>query len=697
MLTLDDPRSELIGRLSELTIVAAGAAVVAGLVPGVLTVQAQVLAVALFMASSLLRALVPRIAADLAGASYLGVLAVTVAVRIWVAGLGPVEAVMLAGMVLLGAVMFGRRGIVVCLGGAAVMTSLAVVLQGELGAATIVQWACLMTAFGFLGALSWWQLATQEESHEAVLRGNDALLLQQSKYAELVRNAPDGVLAVGVDGRLRSVSPAVSRMSGFEDEALLGRCLWELPWWDDCARTELHEGFTRLLAGQTLESAVLGAHTRSGEAAWFDVRATLVRSSDGAMGVHATLRDVSDQERAERARESYEQHLKQAQRVELMGRLAGSVAHDFNNLLAVISANAELLSVEGISDLDELEDLRAAADLGARLTRKLMALTRSQHLEIGAVDVQSVLQGLRPVLRSALPESIDLSIHVLPRTPSVAAGPTHLEQLLVNLVVNARDAMPEGGSLRIEVGPCPPSLAPDHDHEIEAYPGEENPFDTVWVRIVIQDSGVGIDPEHRELVFEPFFSTKGTQGTGLGLATVLGIVQQLGGHVDLQSSVGEGSTFTLYLRGAEDDQTTEIVETPPAHRSQVRGGTVLLVEDGDPVRRATRRSLNHLGYQVVEVESVPEALTELERSPPDIVLSDVVMPHVTGVDLMREVRERWPDLPVVLMSAHASVPGAADADAFLPKPFSLESVATALERGRVVAQHRVESEPDPGK
>lgn len=675
MFTIADPPLPVLRRVLRLVVVITACALVVFLLSGGVALREYVGVATLLVVASLLSANVVRLGSSRAGGVLITVLAISVPYFALDGGFGPIQVGILGVMVTLSGVLYGRPGIVVSVGVAAAMSGLAAWFVDVPRPPVFLEWVVVGLLFGITGAMLWWRHQAEDEARVAALRGASALLEQETKYAELVRNAPDGVVSIGVDGRLRSASPAVARLTDFEDDELLGRCLWELPWWDDDSRTALAERFTNLLAGEDVTWPSLRAMHRSGEEGWFEVRARLVRNTDGTMAVHATLRDVSELERAQQARRAYEQGLQQAERVELMGRLAGSVAHDFNNLLAVISANAELLSRAGMAgDPQRLQDLRTAAELGARLTRKLMSLTQSQGLDLGVLDVGGVLRGVEPVLRSALPSSIELSMHVDFDTPPIAAGPTHLEQILVNLAVNARDAMPNGGKLSIQAGPTRTS----------------NPVEEPqWVRVVVQDTGVGIGPEHRALVFEPFFSTKGNQGTGLGLASVLSILQQIGGHVDLQSQVGEGTTFTLYFRaGDASESTTEVVEAPLTFPTFPQGGSVLLVEDGDHVRRATRRSLSHLGYDVVEVASVSGALAELEQSLPDVILSDVDMPRHTGVDLMREVRERWPAIAVVLMSAHASVSGAEEADAFMAKPFSIADVASALERGRDAARDR---------
>ena len=676
-----EQRVAFLRKLLNLIALLLATAVAIGWGSGFLTTPQSLALLAGTMGLGVVQSLQERMGAELLNALVVGALVFTSIAGIRTYGLHAIPMANLCLVLLVAAYLLGRIGVMVMLVMALGMVTAGAFFPREGGTtSSVFEWIIVTCQLAVTGVALWWGLTAEEEARLAVRRNADALLEQESRYAELVRNAPDGVLALRLDGRVEAASPAVGKLTGYADPDMLGRRIWEMPWWTGPARERLRAGFRGLLAGREPTTLVLSFATRVDDPTlkarstglWFEARLRLVRRSDGALAVNVTLRDVSDRERAQQARQAYELRLQQAERVELLGRLAGGITHDFNNLLAVITANAELMSRRReFSSVEELHELLAAARLGAELTRKLMSLTRNQQVELEALDVGFVLNSLRPVLRSLLPTSIELTIDVAPDLPRLAAGHTHIEQIVVNLVVNARDAMPDGGALQIDVRPSPA-------------PGGDSP--RPGVRLAIRDTGTGIAPEHRALVFEPFFSTKGPAGTGLGLASTRGIVDQLGGQVALWSEVGRGSVFTVTLP-AWDRGSVPVAEASGGQPVvDAKGGRVLLVEDGAEVRRATRRCLEHLGYDVVAVDSVDAALAECEVARPDVVLSDVVMPRRNGVDLMHSLRElHEPRIPVVLMSAHVAVDGASDADAFLQKPFTLDGIAVALEQGRRAA------------
>ena len=364
-------------------------------------------------------------------------------------GLQAVQVANLTLILVLSALLFRRVGIVVSVILGSGVVGGVLTMHGAGSSNPFVEWLTVSSILSVIGVLLGSWLVAERESRRLALRSADALVEQERRYAELVRNAPDGVLAVGSDGLVEAISPAVSNLLRFDEADVLGRRVWDFPGWTKTGREGIQESFRKALESGRPQTVV--AELAGGVPAWLEVRTSLVRRLDGGLAVHATLRDVSERELAQRAQRAYREGLAQAERVELLGRLAGGVAHDFNNLLSVIITNAELIADrQELEDAEELHDLRAAAAMGADLTRKLMALTRVEQLELASLDVSEVLRELRPVLRSVLPSSVQLRVSVAADLPRVQAGHAQLEQLLVNLVINARDAMPEGGRVSIE-------------------------------------------------------------------------------------------------------------------------------------------------------------------------------------------------------------------------------------------------------
>lgn len=371
-------------------------------------------------------------------------------------------------------------------------------------------------------------------------------------------------------------------------------------------------------------------------------------------------------------RRQLEAQYHQAQKMEALGRLTGSVAHDFNNILTVIMGNSEVvLTLMRDGDLfrGEMEQIRQAADRAAALTRQLLAFSRRQVLRPEILDINHVMVSMQGMLRTLVREDIDLQM-VLDAAPAhVKADNGQLEQVVMNLVVNARDAMPSGGRLMIETSSVELDETCAHQHA-EVNPGP-------YVMIAVSDTGTGMTTEARTRAFEPFFTTKQKgKGTGLGLATVHGIVAQSGGHVWLYSELGLGTTVKVYLPSAHADSTRAMPSVPAIAG---RGGTesILLVEDEEMLRDLARRVLARLGYSVIAAGNTAEALAvAASQGPVDLLLTDVVVPGGSnGVELARQLRAACRSLRVLYMSGYTDnavmhhgrlEPGAA----FLPKPFT---------------------------
>jgi signal transduction histidine kinase len=378
-----------------------------------------------------------------------------------------------------------------------------------------------------------------------------------------------------------------------------------------------------------------------------------------------------------RDRQEAEVRLRQAQKLEALGRLAGGVAHDFNNLLSVILGFTELAAADpGASAgiLADLEEVRRAGERARDLTRQLLAFSRHQVLESKVLDLNAVLNGMENMLKRLLGESVELSIRTFGALEKIKADPGQLEQVVMNLAVNAKDAMAAGGRLTFETA----NVELDEDY------GRQHPEVTpgAYVLLSVTDTGVGMEPAVRERVFEPFFTTKEQgRGTGLGLAMTFGIVRQSDGHIAVRSDPGRGTTFEIYF---------PITEQPPVRPSprpevSVAGGTetVLLVEDEEQVRGLVRLVLRRNGYDVLEAPGPGEAILIVEQSsaPIHLLLTDVVMPRMSGVDLSARLREQRPDMRVLYMSGYTETPLSLEQvtrGRFLQKPFTPSALLAAV-------------------
>jgi nitrogen-specific signal transduction histidine kinase/FixJ family two-component response regulator len=370
----------------------------------------------------------------------------------------------------------------------------------------------------------------------------------------------------------------------------------------------------------------------------------------------------------------------QAERLGAMARLAGGVAHDFNNLLTVILGSSEVLLRRADADdewRDDVAAIQRAGERAAALTSQLLAIGHRRPVQSVVVDPDAVMESMQPMLVRLLGEDVELSVVAGSPPGRILADPAELERALLNMVINARDAMPGGG--RIEVS--------------TRVMGADLPGSWQVVALTVSDTGAGMDPETIEHCFEPFFTTKGlARGTGLGLAAVHAMVTQAGGHITVESTVGRGTTFTLWFPAAEAKLEPDVAE----HATALDRGdeVILLVEDEEELRRLAVRELDRRGYAVVVASAGAEAL-EVVRSLDgriDLLVTDVVMPGMSGIELATRVNEVWPLMPVLFVSGHldeGSVgrnPMAEDAD-LLAKPFTPDQlghrVRLALDRAQV--------------
>ena len=405
----------------------------------------------------------------------------------------------------------------------------------------------------------------------------------------------------------------------------------------------------------------------------------------GEAAVLLSLKDSSEESRLKR-------QVAQASKMQAVGQLAGGVAHDFNNILTAVLGACDLMLMRhtpGDSDYDDIQQIRSNANRAASLTRQLLAFSRQQTLRPQILQLPDVISEVSHLLKRLIGETVQLSVHHGRGLGAVRADPGQLEQVIINLAVNARDAMPGGGTLTIETYPVSAADVRQMDNEFMP------PADYCALRV--SDTGTGIAADVLPKIFEPFFTTKDVgKGTGLGLSTVYGIIKQSAGFIFADSMAGQGTSFAIYLPVHRAGSHTPVAVPPPAKpkKSQWGTGTILLVEDEDMVRAVAERALTRAGYTVVTASQGEEGLERFaQMQKVDLIISDVVMPTMDGPAMVRAMRAKRPDLPVLFMSGYAEeqLRQSINIDdvAFLPKPFSVAQLAEATSAALDDAAHRV--------
>jgi len=506
----------------------------------------------------------------------------------------------------------------------------------------------------------------EARERQAQRRMQEAVRLSERKYRELFEKTKDAILISSVDGKIIDANPAAAELLGYPLEELLRLESAAILY----AKPETRQQVQQTLQRQGfLHSCEIELKRRDGRMLRVLSTVTAERKQNGQVSAYHTIcHDITEQRRLE-------QELQQAQKMEAIGRLAGGVAHDFNNLLTVILGHGNLAASalpRGSPLLLNLQEVERAAERAAGLTRQLLTFSRKQVIQPRLLNLNSIVSNTETMLRRLIGEHVEMVLSLDPELGQINADPIQMEQIILNTAINARDAMVDGGKLIIET--C--SVA------VEVVPPGASAAPGPYALLSVSDTGCGMEPETLSHIFEPFFTTKGEMGTGLGLATVFGIVKQSGGFITADSRAGFGTTFKMYFPRTSDKTEEQARPTSPILPATE---TVLLVEDDDPLRDLTRAELEHRGYNVLAAANGQEALAVVESYPQriDLLLTDVIMPGMSGKDVAEEVAKLRPDIVTVYMSGYTDdVIGTHDLRGneinFVEKPFTLEGLHEKL-------------------
>ena len=488
----------------------------------------------------------------------------------------------------------------------------------------------------------------------------------------LTDTAADAIITLSDDGTIRSANPAGDGMFGYPPGGLVGRKVEDLlaPSIRDAtaaARERYLETGVRSTSWTNAE--FVGQHSDGTE---FPIEVSFGEYAGEERYFTWIVRDVS-------TRKFLEDQLLQAQKMEAVGQLAGGVAHDFNNMLTAIGGFAELIAhdPDDVAGRDHaLEGIRTATERAAGLTRQLLAFSRRQRLEPAIVSLNETVDRIVPLLRRLLGEHVELVLHRAEAPWAVLVDPSQLETVVMNLAINARDAMPGGGTLTIETANVELDEMYGQNH-VSVQPGE-------YAVLSVHDTGEGMDADTLAHIFEPFYTTKGIgRGTGLGLSSAYGVVKQSGGNIWAYSEPGRGTMFKVYLPRAQGSVVHR--ESEPTHIRAVGTGTIVVAEDEAVVRDLILTTLERHGYRVLAATDGREAMELIETRGPeiDLLVSDVVMPRVGGLELVQLARARHPDLPAILISGYSErlLPAGSLAEnvVLLEKPFTARRLTDAIQ------------------
>lgn len=491
-------------------------------------------------------------------------------------------------------------------------------------------------------------------------------------YRLLVEAVTDyAIYMLDPDGRVISWNAGAQRFKGYSPQEIIGQHF---------SRFYTEEDRARNVPGKVLEIAAREGKfegegwrvRKDGSRFWAHVVVDPIRDSSGRLtGFAKITRDLTERKAAEESLERTREALFQSQKMEAIGQLTGGLAHDFNNLLMAVLGSLELLRKRMPAESQQLRLLDNAilgAKRGATLTQRMLAFARRQKMDARPVDLAALVHGMTDLLTSTLGVDTKILIRFPPKLNMVMADENQLELALLNLCVNARDAMKNGGRIVIS------AREEREDEDVVGLAAGR------YVCLAVTDSGEGMRPEILARATEPFFTTKGVgKGTGLGLSMVHGMAQQMGGRLVLKSKLGEGTTAEIWLPVVEVEEIQTVEPNAPAPAPEGRSLHVLAVDDDRLVLFNTAAMLEDMGHTVVEAGSGDEALEALQREAFDLVVTDQVMPKMTGAELMQAIEQQWPQLPVVLATGYAELPqGAHVKTPLLNKPFTEADLAAVL-------------------
>jgi PAS domain S-box-containing protein len=487
----------------------------------------------------------------------------------------------------------------------------------------------------------------------------------------ILESASQAILSVDREGKIRSANRKTAEIFGYQPQELIGHAI-EMLIPEPLRKQHIQHRSTYFRSPRVRPMGLgmdLMAQRKDGAQFPVEISLSYIESGKGTIAI-AFVSDIS-------ARKQLEEQLIQSRKMEAVGRLAGGIAHDFNNLLTIISGYNRLL-LDRLPPQDAnrgyAEEILKAGERAAALTRQLLMFSRREMTPPRVVNLNKIISSASQMLRRLIPQSIELVFIPHPNLGNVKADPGQMEQALVNLVINARDAMPKGGKITIETA----NVELDHEYcrtHLGVAPGR-------YVMMAVTDSGRGMDPETKRHIFEPFFTTKAPgQGTGLGLSTVYGIVKQNHGDIWVYSEIERGTTFKVYLPRVDQPEEEEQKTPEIPSKSRLGGETILVVEDEPGVRNLVRTVLAENGYRVLVAADILEALQISQRhgGPIDLLLTDVVLPHASGIEVAKHLQASRPNLRVLYMSGYTenavTHQSALDTNVeLLPKPFSFEQL-----------------------
>lgn len=508
------------------------------------------------------------------------------------------------------------------------------------------------------------------------------LAASKQLYYDLIENANDIIYTHEIDGWITSINEAGMRFMELTREEILDTNVFDIlaPESIDKAR----EILDRKLAGE--EKTIYEAEVilKNNKRATLEVSSKLIYQDGKPVGIHGIARDITE-------RKNLQIQLHQAQKMETVGQLAGGIAHDFNNLLTVIFGKTDLALMQ-LKDSsgqlrEDIEEIRNAAEKAADMTQQILAFSRKQSMQPRIIDLNETISGMSKILKRLIDEDIEMETKLHPDLGCIETDPSQIEQVVMNLAINARDSMPNGGKLIIETN----NVVLDEIYARQHLNAREGKY----VVLTVSDNGIGMSDEILKRVFEPFFTTKETgKGTGLGLATVYGIVKQSGGFIGVYSEEGIGTTFKVYLPQSE---RTETILPEQTSGDLFRGDeTILLVEDDDSIRAMVREMLEIIGYEVIEAANGLKAIDIVQTTsdPIDLLITDVVMPGISGHQLAEELAAQKEEMAVLYMTGyseeaivrHGLLKRGLN---FIQKPFTFESLAFKV---RELLDRKVSSE-----